>query len=106
MVDFATFNRLKMNNIGTYRNDGSIVHDEIYIGENKYDFMAGLDAFKQMLLTRFPTENHTKQIENFIEKVNFVSTDSYKECAKWFFRLKAPGFLPSWLRMYLQKVLG
>ena len=104
MLDFATCGRLKLDRIGTIRADGSIVHDEVFIGENRYDFMAGGDNFRRMMYERFPSNQ--KEIDAFIARVEGLMTKEYKQHAAWFFRLKAPAFLPFWLRGWLQRFLG
>ena len=106
MLDFATCGKLKMERIGTTRKNGDIVHDEVFIGDNKYDFMSGVDKFRGMMMQKFPNKDDIKVIDCFFTRVQTLMTPTYKQHAAWFFRLKAATFIPAWLRAFLQRILG
>lgn len=114
MLSFASCGRLKMAPIGTVK--GNItVHDEVFVGPNSYNFATdtgkqtvGTKArdsnFAKMLMATFPKD--VELIKRFLCRIETLQSPAYKEACTWYFRLKAPHFLPAWLRGMLQRKLG
>ena len=60
MFDYISNKNLKWEDMGD-------IYDRIIIGDKKYDFVKGVENFKNKLISYFPDE--TKAIENYIQTI-------------------------------------
>ena len=108
MLDFATFDTLKLCPIGTpHPESGSTIYDEIRIEDRSYPFVAGVENLRSMMRSKFPSKKDIESIDEWIKRVLRCRHPVYKQSAVWYFRLKVLGWLPTSIRLFLQqKVLG
>ena len=104
LLEFTTCGQIKLHKTGTLNEEGQLVHDEVIIGENKYEFMKGLENWAAMLHSKFP-DNH-KEIEAFVDVIRHWRSAEFQASTTWFFKLKVVSFLPAFIRSYLQRTLG
>ena len=68
------------------------VYDNIIIGDKKYEFVKGLQNWKQRMKEYFPTEKDARTIDRYVELLFEVN-----KASKSFFMQKA---LPGWVRFF------
>ena len=84
--------------------DSAVMYDNVVIEGTAYPFVEGEANLRSMLETRFPAQ--LGEIARFFVHIKLVLAKPYKVSSAMFFRMKVPGWLPTWLRRTLQKLAG
>ena len=74
ILDLITDNNIEWCKLGWERDDNRYVYDEIFIGDEKYEFESGEENLKRYLQSRFPNEKP----ENFDLYFEFIKKASSK----------------------------
>ena len=72
VLDIITYNPIHWCKMGWERDDNRDIYDEIYIGDNHYEFEAGEENFINYLMKRFPHEDR-QSFEAYIYHIKQAS---------------------------------
>jgi all-trans-retinol 13,14-reductase len=90
MFDYVSNNKLQWEDMGE-------VYDRIIIGKKTYDFVKGVDNFKNKLISYFPNESHA--IEKYIQ----IVFDCNKTMKKFYIEKALPSFISSLFGYFFRK---